>query len=95
MKNTERHSRNVEVSLAATLCILFSVIESEEFEEEEEEDDEEDVVAEEDDDDDDSEEDEVSQAVCLFQARRGKLLSKQMHLRLKGNFLSMVKVMWH
>lgn len=88
----ERDVRSVEVSLAAKFVFCFSVIESEEFEEEED-DDEEDVVAEEDDDDDDSEEDEVSQAACLCQARRGRLLSKQMHLKLNGNFSSLVKVM--
>lgn len=72
-------------------AFCFSVIESEDFEEEEDED-EEDVVAEEDDDDDDSEEDEVSQTACLCQAGTGKLLSRRMQLKFKGNFSSLVKV---
>lgn len=86
MNATEREMEGVlRFLLLQWFAFCFSVIESEDFEEEED-DDEEDVVAEEDDDDDDSEEDEVSRAVCLCQAGTGKLLSRQMQLKLKGNF---------
>lgn len=80
---------------AVAVCVLFSVIESEEFDDEED-DDEEDVVAEEedDDDDDDSEDDEVSRAACLCQAFRGKLLPRQMQLKLQEKHLKSCNRIW-
>lgn len=87
--------RSVSVSPAVAVCVLFSVIESEEFDDEED-DDEEDVVAEEedDDDDDDSEDDEVSRAACLCQAFRGKLLPRQMQFKLQEKHLKSCNRIW-